>query len=375
MSIMRRMSDVFQQKVSKVLDRAEDPVEAIDLSYQKQLEALQQVRRSVAEVLTSEKRLEMQAAQLQQSQTKLQGQARLALQQGREDLAKLALTRSQTAQSQLDGLQQQIQQMKDQEQKLELTAQKLQAKVESFRTQRETLKAQYSAAQASTKIGEAVTGLSDQMADVTMMTERAQDRITQMQARASAIDQLVDSGTLDQIGISSGDDIDRQLQAKVTDSAVDSQLAQMRQELLAGPAAPRLGAADQGGATAATNGAQTAAVAAAEAQPIGAVGQPIVVRIHGEDQFRLAAGERTELDALDQGIAAAVDGGDAAAFHTALVAMLTFVRSHGERLPADGLVASDAVLPSDDMTLDEARQLLGDQGRVVDAAGGATAGA
>ena len=94
MSIMRRMSDVFQQKVSKVLDRAEDPVEAIDLSYQKQLEALQQVRRSVAEVLTSEKRLEMQAAQLQQSQTKLQGQARLALQQGPEDLAKLALTRS-----------------------------------------------------------------------------------------------------------------------------------------------------------------------------------------------------------------------------------------------------------------------------------------
>ncbi|HVA21259.1 MAG TPA: PspA/IM30 family protein [Candidatus Micrarchaeia archaeon] len=362
MSIMRRMSDVFQQKVTKVLDRAEDPVQAIDLSYQKQLEALQQVRRSVAEVLTSEKRLEMQAAQLQQSGDKLQGQARLALQQGREDLAKLALTRAQNAQTQLDGLQQQIQQMKDQEQKLELTAQKLQAKVESFRTQRETLKAQYSAAQASTKIGEAVTGLSDQMADVTMMTERAQDRITQMQARASAIDQLVDSGTLDQIGISSGDDIDRQLQASVTDASVDSQLAAMKQDLLAAPAAPRLGAA-------AAPAPSTSAATTAATEPIAPAGESIVVRIHGEDQFSLAPGERGELDRLDGAIAVAVDSGDADRFHTALTAMLDFVRSHGTRLAADGLVASDAVLPSDDMTLDEAKDLLGDHGRVVDAAG------
>jgi len=70
MSIMRRMSDLFQQKANKVLDRAEDPVDALDLSYQKQLESLQQVRKSVAEVLTSEKRLEMQADQLQQTQQK-----------------------------------------------------------------------------------------------------------------------------------------------------------------------------------------------------------------------------------------------------------------------------------------------------------------
>ncbi|HUY98392.1 MAG TPA: PspA/IM30 family protein [Verrucomicrobiae bacterium] len=355
MSIMRRMSDVFQQKVTKVLDRAEDPVQAIDLSYQKQLEALQQVRRSVAEVLTSQKRLEMQAGQLQQSEDKLQGQARLALQQGREDLAKLALTRAQAAQSQLDGLQQQIQQMKDQEQKLEITAQKLQAKVESFRTQRETLKAQYSAAQASTKIGEAVTGLSDQMADVTMMTERAQDRITQMQARASAIDQLVDSGTLDQIGISSGDDIDRQLQARVTDASVDAQLAAMKHELLPAPAPARLAAPSP------------AAPAASAPAPLSTSSEPIVVRIHGEDQFQLAPGERPELDRLDAAVATAVEGGDSDRFQAALGAMLNFVRAHGERVADDALTASDLVLPSDDMTLEEARGLLGDAGRVVDA--------
>ncbi len=225
MSIMRRMSDLFQQKANKVLDRAEDPVDALDLSYQKQLEALQQVKRSVAEVLTSEKRLEMQAAQLQQTADKSQAQAKVAIQQGREDLARLALTRAQQAQAQLDGMQGQIQQLKDQEQKLEVTAQKLTAKVESFRTQRETIKAQYSAAKASTQIGEAVTGLSEQMTDVNLMMERAQDKTQQMQARSAAIDSLVDSGTLDTIGTSSGDDIDRQLQGQLTDTQVDAQLA------------------------------------------------------------------------------------------------------------------------------------------------------
>src|ERR671936_2063675 len=112
MSILRRMSDVFQQKVNAAVDRAEDPAQALDLSYQKQLEALQQVRRNVADVLTSEKRLELQAAQMQQQVQKLQDQARQALQQCREDLAKLSLTRSQCLQAQLEGLNQQVTHLK-----------------------------------------------------------------------------------------------------------------------------------------------------------------------------------------------------------------------------------------------------------------------
>jgi phage shock protein A len=121
MSILRRMSDVFQQKVSAAVDKAEDPSQALDLSYQKQLDALQQARRSVADVLTSEKRLELQADQLTQSITKLQDQARMALGQGKEDLAREALTRAQVARTQLDGLTQQIATVKQQEQKLEVT--------------------------------------------------------------------------------------------------------------------------------------------------------------------------------------------------------------------------------------------------------------
>ena len=354
MSIMRRMSDLVQQKANKVLDKAENPNEALDLSYQKQMEGLQQVRRAVAEVLTSEKRLELQLAQLQQNQEKLQGQAKLALQQGREDLARLALTRAQDAQTQAQALQVQIAQMKDQEQKLELTAQKLQAKVEAFRTQRETMKAQYSAAKASTQVGEAVTGLSEHMADVNMMLERAQDKTQQMQARAAAIDTLVDSGTLDTIGISSGDDIERQLQSGLTESQVDAQLAALKQEMLPAPApAPRIEA--------------PAPPAAAGGNGVGAAVDSIVVRIQGEDQYRLNIAERPQLEPLDKALSAAVEAKDEAAYSAALSELLNFVRSHGTKLPDDQLVASDVMLPSEDMTLDEASALLSGDGNVVEA--------
>ena len=328
MSVLKRMSDVVQEKLNSVLAKAEDPNEALDLAYQKQLESLQQVRRNVADVLTSEKRLEIQEAQIKASVEKLNTQAQQALQQGREDLARLALTRAQAAQAQLSGLDQQIQQMKDQEQKLELTALKLQAKVEAFRTQKETIKAQYSAAQASTRIGEAVTGLSEQMADVTMMVDRAQEKTTQMQARASAIDQLVDSGTLDQIGAGSSDDIQRQLDASGTGSSVDAQLAAMKAQLGQG------------------------------AQPAGALASGVVVRVQGDDQYRLGEADRGQLDIADKQLVAAITAGDESAFKNALADLLAFVRAKGIKLGATTLLKSDVVLPNDEMTLAEAKDIM-----------------
>lgn len=338
MSVLKRMSDVVQQKLNAMLSRAEDPQQALDFAYQKQLESLQQVRRNVADVLTAEKRLELQSAQLRQSVDKLNAQAQQALQQGREDLARLALTRAQTAQQQIAGLDQQVAQLKEQEQKLELMAQKLQAKVEAFRTQKETLKAQYSAAQASTKIGEAVTGLSEQMADVAMMVDRAQEKTAQMQARAQAIDQLVDSGVLDQIGPGSQDDIQRQLDSGSANAAVDQQLAAMKAQLGAG-----------------SSGAGTSGSAAALASGI-------VVRIQGEDQYRLAESDRAQLDQFDKELGDAISGGDATQFSTALAQMLAFVRSKGEKLGSEQLVKSDVVVPGEDMSLEEARQIMSGTG-------------
>jgi len=330
MSIIKRMSDLMQEKLNRILDRAEDPTEALDLSYEKQLEALQKVRRNIADILTAEKRLEIQAAQLQQSQLRLQEQAKQALQQNREDLARLALTRAQVAQQQLEGLKVQIEQLKQQEQNLELTAQKLQAKVEAFRTQKETLKAQYTAAKASTTIGEAVTGLSEQMADVNLIIERAQEKTLQMQARAAAIDQLVQSGTLEQVGALPGqDDITAQLTAGATEQAVEEQLSALKKQLMGGQQREQLPQADT-----------------------------IVVRIQGEGQYRLDRAAEADLNSLDKQLVDAINAGDEAAYKGALTQLLEYVRTKGKPVGEDELVSSSAILPSADMTLDEAKKIL-----------------
>jgi phage shock protein A len=248
MSVMKRLSGIVQAKTNKLLDKAEDPRESLDLSYQKQLESLQKVRRSVADVTTAKKRIELQASQLQQQADKLQQQAKAALTQGNEDLAREALSRRTALADQLGELQTQHEQVAGQEEKLILTAQKLQAQVDSFRTKKETMKASYTAAEAQTKIGEAVSGISESMSDAGMSMQRAQDKIDGMQARAGAMDELLASGALTDL-TNPVDDIQAQLNKASTSSTVDAELAALKAEVGAGaPPAAELGAADHAAA-------------------------------------------------------------------------------------------------------------------------------
>ncbi|MBA2678377.1 MAG: PspA/IM30 family protein [Ktedonobacteraceae bacterium] len=228
MGLFSRFSTFLKAKFSSAMDRAEDPNDTLDYSYQKQLEQLQNLRRSIADVVTSEKSLEMQQAQVNQQMSKLDDQARAAVQQGRDDLARLALERKTALQGQIDSFAQQIAQMKTQQQKFVDMERRLSARVAAFRTQKEMVKAQYSAAQAQVKIQESVTGISEEMSDVNLAVTRAQDKVLKMQARAQAMDQLVDSGTLPELGAPGQDDIDRQLAQVTNQTAVDAQLAQLK---------------------------------------------------------------------------------------------------------------------------------------------------
>jgi len=230
--VLSRFSNYIKTVMSSFLDRAEDPGQTLDYSYQKQLEQLQNLRRSIADVVTSEKRLELQQAQINGQIDKLDGQARQAVSAGRDDLARMALERKQTLQQQVSGFDTQIAQLKDQQQKFVVMEQRLSSRVESFRTQKEMVKAQYGAAQAQVKIQEAASGISEEMSDVNLAVERAQDKVLQMQARAQAMDELTASGTLPEIGPGGGSDyLDRQLAQISGGTAVDSELAQMKSQM------------------------------------------------------------------------------------------------------------------------------------------------
>lgn len=230
MSLFGRMSTILQSKMNRVLDKAEDPNETLDYSYERQLQLLQNVKRSLADLVTSKRRLQLQSDQVQVGLSRLDDQARAALGQGNEDLARAALQRKASLQQQLDGLSTQISQLEQQQQKLTDAEQRLQTKIESFRSQKESIKAQYTASQAQVKISEAATGISEEMADVGLAIQRAQDKTQQMQARASALDELESSGALPDYG-AGGDDIDAQLGQLTSQHDVDKQLADMKAQL------------------------------------------------------------------------------------------------------------------------------------------------
>jgi phage shock protein A len=241
MSVFQRLSMIFKSKANKALDSVEDPRETLDYSYQRQLELLQKVRRGVADVATSRKRVELQVQQLEQQSGKLENQSRAALGQGREDLAREALTRRSGLQSQIESLKQQHEQLQGEEQKLTLAAQRLQAKVDAFRTRKETIKATYTAAQAQTQISEAFSGISEEMGDVGMAVQRAEDKTAEMQARAGAVDELLASGALDDVTGTSKDDIQAELDRMASTSGVELELERMKQELgTGGGSAPQI---------------------------------------------------------------------------------------------------------------------------------------
>src|SRR5205809_1988032 len=235
MGVMKRVSLVFKAKANKALDKMEDPRETLDYSYQRQLELLTKVRRGVADVATSRKRVELQMNQLQQQANKLEDQARKALGMGREDLARAALERKSSAQGQLNDLQVQYAQLQAEEEKLTVASQRLQSKVDAFRTRKETIKATYTAAEAQTRINEAFSGISEEMGDVGMAIQRAEDKTAQMQARAGALDELMASGALDDLSAPS-DHIQAELDRGLLTVGVDAELERMKAELGQGSA-------------------------------------------------------------------------------------------------------------------------------------------
>ncbi len=229
-----RMSTVVKAKISKLLDRAEDPAETLEYSYQKQLEQLQNVKKGVADVVTAKKRLQLQEETYRNQVVKLDTQAKQAMAANQEDLARTALERKIAIQTDLQSLDGQITQLEQQQEQLTASEQKLRTKIEQFRSKKEVIKAQYSAAEAQVRISEAATGVGEEMADVGLAMQRALDKTEQMKARASAVQELEDAGTFDSDLTTLGpgeDDIDRQLKALSSTSAVDDEMARMKAEL------------------------------------------------------------------------------------------------------------------------------------------------
>jgi phage shock protein A len=241
---MSRLSTIIKAKISKLLDRAENPAETLDYAYAKQMEQIQTIRKGIVDVVTAKKRLQNQMDPLQLKVQKLDIQARTALQVGREDLARVALERKQLIIVESGSLAQQIAELEHQQQQMIASESQLRTKVEAFRSRKEVIKAQYSAAEAQVRISEAASGIGEDMADVGLAVQRAIDKTESMRARANAVEELEAAGTFDDLTAIGPpqDDIDRQLAQLGAGSAVDADLARMKAELSPRQPPPQLSA-------------------------------------------------------------------------------------------------------------------------------------
>jgi len=229
LGLTNRLSTVIKQKVNQLLDRYEDPRQALDYSHVKQTEMLNKLRRDIAEVVTSKKRLEMQKAKLWDNIRALDEQAHRSIEVDREDLAKLALERKNANLLQVQRLEKQIAEMQNEQEKLEQTEKRLSAKVEEFKSKKEVIKAQYSAAEAQVRIKESVSGISEEMTDVGLSMNRAEDKTEKMKAKAQALDEMIDSGVLTDY-TSNKDDIEKELEKITVNGSVEEELAKLKAE-------------------------------------------------------------------------------------------------------------------------------------------------
>jgi phage shock protein A len=239
MSLFQRAHDIVASKANKALDAAENPNEMLDYSYEQMLDHITQVRRALVDITASKKQLELQEQQLQHSVDHLDDQAKAALAVGREDLAREALSRKATAQQQITEMEPQRQQLDDEEQKMEQTLSTLQQRVNDFRSKKEVMKAQYTAASATTSVNEEAAGISKSFSDSGAALQRAQDKIANMQARAAATDELLQSGVLEDVG-GDTDDIQRELDQASANADVDKELAALKAQIASPAPAPEL---------------------------------------------------------------------------------------------------------------------------------------
>ncbi len=233
--LIERFSTIFKAKASKIADDLENPQEMLNYSFEKQNELIIKLRQDIAQVVTSKKRLEMQKAKLLANVNTLEDLAKRSLISKREDLTKLALERKNALMVQVKELESQISGIEKDQAKLEDAERRLSTKIQEFKTRKEIIKAEYSAAEAQVKIKENITGLSEEFSDVGNILNRVEEKTENMKAKAQALDEMIDSGTLTDFASSfpssKDSDIESGLNKVSSSQAVEEEIKKMKNDL------------------------------------------------------------------------------------------------------------------------------------------------
>ncbi len=235
---IRRLLSQLKRGLNGLLKPAEDPRQAFAYTYQRQRQLLEQVRNALIGLAVSKNHLEAKAAAVKDKLPQLERQARQALLEGREDLARLSLRWHQIAAIELQTLEQQVRDVQQEQDRLALTEQRLATQIEAFFARQEVITARYSAAEAQVRINEVLGGVSQELSDLGRALQETEQKAETMQARASAIDRLIEQGVLEVPGLSPIDMAVGTIGQFDLAQAVEERLETLKQEMRIGKIPP-----------------------------------------------------------------------------------------------------------------------------------------
>lgn len=230
MSLMSRFTNLVAAKANKFLDAADDPDADLELSYEKMLTSLQETKGHLADVIAEQITLEHQIAEHKAANDRHDGDARIAMKAGREDLARVALGEKSAEEGRLAPIQTSYEHVKQQADKLKLYEHKLEDKIEQFRTEKESLKAEHHAAEAELKVDQQLAGIGQGFGGVEETIQHARDKTHAMAAKAEAMERLMDDGTIhDPLDHRTANEHD--IEKLRVQSDIDAQMAKLRAEM------------------------------------------------------------------------------------------------------------------------------------------------
>lgn len=357
--LLERFSTIFKAKANKIADNLENPHEMLNYSFEKQNELIIKLRQDIAQVITSKKRLEMQKAKLLANVNTLEDQAKRSLNSNREDLARLALERKSALMNQIKELESQIFGIEKDQARLEDAERRLSTKIQEFKTRKEIIKAQYSATEAQVKIKENITGISEEFTDVGNILERVEEKTENMKAKAQALDEMIDSGTLTDFtssySSSKDADIEGELGKISSTQAVEEDLKKMKNDLQA----------NQSDAEKNVSTYKNTETKVKE--------NVTIIRISEGGQYEIDKNLLTQINNIDDNVVSILKNySNGKTSHEVVTKELkekleeitSFIKSNGRPIMDKDIIKSEICIPNSDISVEEAQNMFQDEGMI-----------
>jgi phage shock protein A len=216
MGILDRVSTLLRANINDMIDRAEDPEKVVKQLIADMNNQLIQVKTQVAASIADEKLLYQRYQDNDAKAKDWQQRAELAVEQGKDDMAREALSRRNAFQQTSDGFKTQYDQQAAQVEQLKEALHQLESKIQDAQTKEELLIARARRAKAETQIRTTLSGLDQSSALASF--QRIEEKVNQQEARASALGEL-DTDTMD-----------HRFQLMEQESELDKQLAALKEK-------------------------------------------------------------------------------------------------------------------------------------------------